>query len=218
MHFGFTLDLSDIDLLNVDLLDQRYTHLYLFVSKTSWRSFQDMSSRRLQDMFSRRLEDVFSVTIFRLPRRLQDVFRDVFKAFSRRLQEILKTSWKTKNCYAEYVLKTSSRHVLKTSWRPTNVCWGRAFIGRQAESLLISPNIFLHFLIFCLIWMLKSNFEQKTTSKYFWWGHVVIILLLNVTGGYVHLFDNLICLLLWSRIKLHFPLVRPIFNNFQIRI
>ena len=100
MHFGFTLDLSDIDLLNVDLLDQRYTHLYLFVSKTSWRSFQDMSSRRLQDMFSRRLEDVFSVTIFRLPRRLQDVFRDVFKTFSRRLQDVFKTG-------LEDVLKTN---------------------------------------------------------------------------------------------------------------
>ena len=35
MHFGFALDLSDIDLLNVDLLDQSYTHLDLFVSKTS---------------------------------------------------------------------------------------------------------------------------------------------------------------------------------------
>ena len=83
MHFGFALDLSDIDLLNVDLLDQRYTHLDLFVSKTSWRRLQDMSSRRLQDMSSRRLQDVFSVTIFRLPRRLQDVLRDVFKTFLR---------------------------------------------------------------------------------------------------------------------------------------
>ena len=32
-------------------------------------------------------------------------------------QDVLKTSWKTKNCYAEDVFKTSSRHVLKTSWR-----------------------------------------------------------------------------------------------------
>ena len=55
MHFGFALDLSDIDLLNVDLLDQRYTHLDLFVSKTSWRRLQDMSSRRLQDMSSRHI-------------------------------------------------------------------------------------------------------------------------------------------------------------------
>ena len=29
MHFGFALDLSDIDLLNIDLLERRYTHLDL---------------------------------------------------------------------------------------------------------------------------------------------------------------------------------------------
>ena len=57
MHIGFALDLSDIDLLIVDLLDQRYTHLDLFVSKTSWRRLEDMSSRHLQDMSWRRLEE-----------------------------------------------------------------------------------------------------------------------------------------------------------------
>ena len=75
MHFGFALDLPDID-----LLDQRYTHLDLLVSKTpprhvfkmSSRRFQDMSSRRLQDMSSRRVEDVFSVTILRLEDVLED--------------------------------------------------------------------------------------------------------------------------------------------------
>ena len=84
MHFGFALDLSDIDLLNVDLLDQRYTHLDLFVSKTSWRRLQrnNFSSSK--------------TSCERSWKRLQDVF---------------KTSWKTKNCYAEDVLKKSSIHV-----------------------------------------------------------------------------------------------------------
>ena len=69
MHFGFTLELSDIDLWNTDLLD---THLgllnpeisiqispvsILFVSIKSLRGLQDMSSRHLQDMSSRRLQD-----------------------------------------------------------------------------------------------------------------------------------------------------------------
>ena len=97
MHFGFALDLSDIDLLNVDLLDQRYTHLDLFVSKTSWRRLQDMSSRRLQvissrrlqDMSSRRLEDIFSATIFRLPRHLEDVLKTCSRRFVRCLQDVL---------------------------------------------------------------------------------------------------------------------------------
>ena len=177
MHFGFALDLSDKDLLNIDLLDQRYTHLYLLVSKTSWRRLQDMSSRRLQnmsssrlqDMSSKRLEDFFSVTIFHLPRRfprcLQDVFKmssrrlqdmssrslqgmpskrledffsvtifrlprrfprclqDVFKMSSRRLQDVLKDEKLLRWRRAEDVLKTCIKDVLKTSWRPTNVCW-----------------------------------------------------------------------------------------------
>ena len=73
MHFGFALDLSDIDLLNIDLLDQRYTHLDLLdtdipskhfvcfqdVLRTSsrhvFKTSSDMSSKRYQDMSSRRL-------------------------------------------------------------------------------------------------------------------------------------------------------------------
>ena len=101
MHFGFALELSDIDLWNTDLLD---THLgllnpeisiqispvsILFVSIKSLRCLQDMSSRHLQDMSSRRLQDVFSVTVFRLPRCLQDVLPDVFK---RSLKNLFKTS------------------------------------------------------------------------------------------------------------------------------
>ena len=65
MHFGFALELSDIDLWNTDLLD---THLgllnpeisiqispvsILFVSVKSLRGLQDMSSRHLQGMSSR---------------------------------------------------------------------------------------------------------------------------------------------------------------------
>ena len=63
-HFGFALDLSDIDLWNIDLSD---THLDLldtditsknFVSlqrkivtlKTCWRRLQEISWRRLQDV------------------------------------------------------------------------------------------------------------------------------------------------------------------------
>ena len=131
MHFGFALDLSDKDLLNIDLLDQRYTHLYLFVSKRSWRRLQDMSSRRLQHMSSRslqgmpskRLEDFFSVTIFRLPRRFPRCLQDVFKMSSRRLQDVLKDEKLLRWRRVEDVLKTCIKDVLKTSWRPTNVCW-----------------------------------------------------------------------------------------------
>ena len=53
MHFGFTLDLPDIDLWNIDLLD---THLDLLAT--------DIPSKHFVC-----LQDVFSVTIFPLPRR-----------------------------------------------------------------------------------------------------------------------------------------------------
>ena len=70
MHFGFALELSNVDLLNIDLVD---THLDLLdtdipskyfaclhnIFRTSarhvFRHLQDMSSRHLQDMSSRRL-------------------------------------------------------------------------------------------------------------------------------------------------------------------
>ena len=73
MHFGFALELSDVDLLNIDLLD---THLDLLGTDIPSKCFACLhyvfktSSRRIQDMSSRRLQDVFSVTIVRLPRRL----------------------------------------------------------------------------------------------------------------------------------------------------
>ena len=82
MHFGFALELPDIDLWNIDSLD---THLdllsqisiqislvsILFVFKISSRRLQDMSSRNLQDMSSRRLQHMSS-----------------------RQRHVLKTSWR----------------------------------------------------------------------------------------------------------------------------
>ena len=92
MHFGFTLDLPDIDLLNIDLLD---THLDLLDTDIPSKYFvclQDVLKTSSRYVFKTSSRHVFSVTIFRLPRRLQDVLGDVFK---------------TKNCCAEDMLKTS---------------------------------------------------------------------------------------------------------------
>ena len=71
MYFGFALDLSYIDLLNIDLLHERYTHLDLldtdipskhFVClqnelKTSSRYVFQTSSRHVLKTSSRRLEN-----------------------------------------------------------------------------------------------------------------------------------------------------------------
>ena len=105
MHFGFTLNSSDIDLWNIDLLDEhldlvdKITPLnILFVSKTFCRHLQDMSSRRLQDMPWRCLQDVFKTS----SRRLQ---RNNFSSS--------KTSWKRKIVS----LKTYWRRLQDMSWR-----------------------------------------------------------------------------------------------------
>ena len=92
MHFGFALALSDIDLLNIDLLDQRYPHLGLLDTDISSTHLliSKMSSRRLQ-------RNNLSSS----------------KTSSRCLEDILKTSWKTKNCYPEDMLKMSSRLAIK---------------------------------------------------------------------------------------------------------
>ena len=96
MHFGFALDLSDIDLLNIDLLDQRYTHLDLldtdipskhfvclqdvlktssrYVFKTSSRHVFKTSSRHVFKTSSRRLGRRKIVTLKTCWRRLQDMF------------------------------------------------------------------------------------------------------------------------------------------------
>ena len=109
MHFGFTLNSSDIDLWNIDLLDE---HLDLVdtdnsskhfvclqdVLQTSPRHVLKTSSRHALKMPSRRLQDVFKTS----SAQQFFVFQDVLK---------------TKNCFAEDILETSSRHVLKTSWR-----------------------------------------------------------------------------------------------------
>ena len=122
MHFGFALELPDIDLWNTDLLD---THLgllnpeisiqispvsILFVSIKSLRGLQDMSSRHLQDMSSRhlqdmssrRLQDVFSVTFFRLLSRLQDVLEDVKLLRWRRVEDVFKTNKCLLGSYKSY--------------------------------------------------------------------------------------------------------------------
>ena len=92
MHFGFTLDLPDIDLLNIDLLDTHLDLLDTDIPSKYFACLHNVFKTSSRHVFKTSSRHVFSVTIFRLPRRLQDVLGDVFK---------------TKNCCAEDMLKTS---------------------------------------------------------------------------------------------------------------
>ena len=86
----------------------------LFVSKTSWRRLQDLSSRRLQeiyiqDMSSRCLQDMSW-------RRLKDV-SSVWRRLGRR-----------------------KIGTLKTCWKPTNVCWDNITLNVYQQERLVNTR------------------------------------------------------------------------------
>ena len=100
MHFGFALELSDIDLWNIDLLD---THLDLL----SPDKYTDIPSKYFVCLHK----------IFRTSSRhvLKTSSRHVFKTSSR---HVFKTSsTHVSKTFSGHVFKTSSRHVFKTSLR-----------------------------------------------------------------------------------------------------
>ena len=127
MHFGFALELSDIDLWNADLID---THLDLlsrdkFTGIPSILFVSIKSLRGLQYIFKTCLQDVFSETIFRLPRRLQDVLQGVFKTPSKRL------------------CKTSSRRLGRRKIVALKTCWRRLQdMCLQGQQMFAGEGIF----------------------------------------------------------------------------
>ena len=86
MHFGFALELSNVDLLNIDLLD---THLDLLDTDIPSKYFAC-----LHNVFKTSSRHVFKTSS-----------RHVFKTFSR---NVFKTS-------SRHVFKTSSRHVFSVT-------------------------------------------------------------------------------------------------------
>ena len=144
MHFEFALDSSDIDLWNIDLLN---THLDLldtdifskhFVSlqdvwKTSTRHVFKTSTRHIFKTSTRHIFKTSTRHIFKTsPRHVFKTSpRHIFKMSSR---HVLKKSWRRLQLNNFSFSKTSSEIssrrlgrqkivTLKTSWRPTNVCW-----------------------------------------------------------------------------------------------
>ena len=65
MHFGFALELSNVDLLNIDLLDTHLDLLYTDIPNKYFACLHDVfktslrqSLRHLQDMSSRLFQDM----------------------------------------------------------------------------------------------------------------------------------------------------------------
>ena len=115
MHFGFALDSSDTDLLNIDLLD-----IYLDLLDTDIPNKQFLCLQDLLKTFSRHAFKTSSKHVFKTSSR------HVFKKSSRHLQRNNFTSSKTSS-------KTSSRRLCKTSSRrlgrrkivTLKTCWRR---------------------------------------------------------------------------------------------
>ena len=136
MHFGFALDLSDIDLWNIDLLD---THLDLLdtdipskyfaclhnVFKTSSRHVFKTSSRHVFKTSSRHVFKTSSRHVFKTSSR--NVFKTSSRRLGRRKIVALKTCW---------------RRLQDMYWRPTNVCccWVISRKRKNMDLLLGSSN------------------------------------------------------------------------------
>ena len=116
-HFGFALDLPDIDLWNIDLLD---THLDLLDTDITSKNFvclRDVLKTSSRYVFKTSSRHVFKTSS-----------RHVFKTSSRRLQRnnfsSSKTSWRRLQDFFKTSCKMSSRRLgrrkivtLKTRWR-----------------------------------------------------------------------------------------------------
>ena len=139
MHFGFALELSDIDLWNTDLLD---THLDLLspdkntdihskyfvclhkIFKMSSRHVFKTFSRHVFKTFSRHVFKIFSRHVFKTSsRRLQPNSFSSSKTSSRRLQDVLEHVKLLRWRRVEDEFKRCLEDLLKTSSRPNNVCW-----------------------------------------------------------------------------------------------
>ena len=86
MHFGFALDSSDIDLLNIDLLDTQLDFLDTYIPSKQFVCLQDVLKTSSRHVFKRHSGHIFRTC-------LQDVFKTCFQdVFKTCLQDVFKTS------------------------------------------------------------------------------------------------------------------------------
>ena len=118
MHFGFALELSDIDLWNTDLLD---THLDL-LSRDKYTGIPSKYFASLHKIFKRSSRHILKTSSRHvLKTSSSHVFktssRHVFKTSSRRLQRNNFSSSRRLQAVLHEVFKKSSKRLCKTSSR-----------------------------------------------------------------------------------------------------
>ena len=120
MHFGFALDLSDIDLLNIELLDQWYTHLDLLdtdMASKHFVCFQDVLKTSARHVFKTSLRHVFKTSWRRLQRNNFSSSKTFSRRLARCLQDVFKTSSRRLGRRKNVTLKTYWRRFQDMSWR-----------------------------------------------------------------------------------------------------
>ena len=153
MHFVFTLDSSDIDLWDIDLLD---THLDLLDTDIPSKHFiclQDVLKTCSRHIFKTSSRHAFKTSS-----------RYVFKMSSRSLQ-------RNNFSFSKMVSRRLGRRkifTLKKSWRPTNVCWD----GFSIEIVrLVSKD---QKILYCFVTLLKSNekycpkMSKRANTQHIW--------------------------------------------------
>ena len=153
MHFVFTLDSSDIDLWDIDLLD---THLDLLDTDIPSKHFiclQDVLKTCSRHIFKTSSRHAFKTSS-----------RYVFKMSSRSLQ-------RNNFSFSKMVSRRLGRRkifTLKTSWRPTNVCWDGFSIDIVR---LVSKD---QKILYCFFTLLKSNekycpkMSKRANTQHIW--------------------------------------------------
>ena len=151
MYFGFALELSNIDLLNIDLSD---TNLDLLDTDILSKYFAC-----LHNVFKTSSRHVFKTSS-----------RHVFKTSWRSLQhdnfssDVFKTSWKTKNCYAKDVSKTKTCSTTKWCY-PRLKSWQIALPMSIMKIQMIYTNTLEAPILICIKEMLqKTNCPTQKTA------------------------------------------------------
>ena len=95
MHFGFALELSNVDLLNIDLLD---THLDLIDTDIPSKYFaclHNVFKTSSKHVFKTPSRHFLKASSTRLQRNNFTFFKTSSRRLARYLQDVFKTSWKT---------------------------------------------------------------------------------------------------------------------------
>ena len=150
MHFGFALELTDIDLWNIDLLD---THLDLLDTDIPSKYFVCLHS-----VFRTSLRYVFKTSSRHV---LKTSSRHVFKTSSR---HVFKTSWRRLQRNNFSSSKTSSRRLgrrkivtLKTCWRRLQDMSWRLFEDVFKTKICLLGGLWFSFWIFV---KLRSTYDS----------------------------------------------------------